>query len=156
MDKSFKRVVEVFKPSFSVPTHRQEVMRLYRRCLRTLNSWSEDRNVFNEQSVLIRAEFDKHAHLPTDSPVTVRLMRVAYDKLTAQNHPDPYIQPFMPGGSLFMRNPAIPLEALFPDGIPKMYSRRRLNIDMSNIPDEQEHADKAFVDSVNKQYWIEK
>ena len=27
---------------------------------------------------------------------------------------------------------------------------------MSNVPDEQEHADKAFVDSANKQYWIEK
>ena len=97
----------------------------------------------------MRAEFDEHLDLPAgnidhtfrlseiqirhpppffyldraDSPVTVRLMRRASDKLAAHTHPDPYIQPFMPGGSLFMRNPAIPLEALFPDGIPDTYSR---------------------------------
>lgn len=83
-------------------------------------------------------------------------MREACEKLATQIHPDPYIQPFMPGGSLFMRNPAVPLEVLYPDGIPRAYPRRRLNIDMSNVPDGQEHADKAFVDSANKQYWIEK
>ena len=110
----------------------------------------------------------------------------------------------MPGGTLFMRNPAPPLEALFPDGIPegmnryalfgafapiklipthflrmlkKNYDgkawratiwfmfvplpncnpfRRRLNIDMSNVPPEQEYADDCFVDSINKTYWINK
>ena len=50
-------------------------------------------------------------------------MREAREKIVAQTHPDPYIQPFMPGGSLFMRNPAIPLEAIYPDGIPTTYSR---------------------------------
>merc|ERR1719421_215141 len=156
MDKSFQAVVNAFKPAFKAPTHKVEIMRLYRSCLRTINSWSEDRDVFNEQALKIRAEFDANKNLPQDSPKTVRLVREAKDRLDAQMHPDPYIVPFMPGGSLFMRNPAIPLEALYPDGIPKEYSRRRLNIDMSNIPDSQEHADKAFVDSVNKQYWIEK
>lgn len=34
--------------------------------------------------------------------------------------------------------------------------RRRLNIDMSNVPDDQPYANKVFVDSVNKQYWIDK
>ena len=34
--------------------------------------------------------------------------------------------------------------------------RRRLNIDMSNVPPEQEYADKCFVDSLNKEYWIDK
>lgn len=34
--------------------------------------------------------------------------------------------------------------------------RRRLNIDMSNIPDDQEYADQVFVDSANKTYWIAK
>ena len=38
-------------------------------------------------------------------------------------HPDPYIKPFMPGGSLFMRNPAIPLEVLYPHGIPAHVSK---------------------------------
>ena len=58
-----------------------------------------------------------------DSPTTARLMREACEKLATQIHPDPYIQPFMPGGSLFMRNPAVPLEVLYPDGIPRAYPR---------------------------------
>lgn len=31
-------------------------------------------------------------------------------------HPDPYCVAYMPGGSLFMRNPPVPLEICFPDG----------------------------------------
>ena len=83
-------------------------------------------------------------------------MREAYEQLALQQHPDNYIQPYMPGGTLFMRNPAIPLEVMFPDGIPENYSKRRINIDMSNIPDSQPYADKVFVDSCNKTYWIDK
>jgi NADH dehydrogenase (ubiquinone) 1 beta subcomplex subunit 9 len=58
-----------------------------------------------------------------DSARIPRLIREAEERLAAQTHPDPYIKPFMPGGSLFMRNPAIPLEALYPDGIPDHYSK---------------------------------
>ncbi len=67
----------------------------------------------------IRARFNANKHWPVDSAKTVRLLREARDELKAQTHPDPYIQAYMPGGSLFMRNPAPPLEALFPDGIPE-------------------------------------
>jgi hypothetical protein len=47
------------------------------------------------------------------------LVKTGYERLDAQMHPDPYIQAYMPGGSLFMRNPAPPLGTLFPDGIPE-------------------------------------
>ena len=90
------------------------------------------------------------------SAKTARLLREGYERLNAQTHPDPYIKPFMPGGSLFMRNPAIPLEALYPDGVPSHYSKRRLNVDMSNVPDDQEYANQVLVDSASKQYWIDK
>lgn len=59
----------------------------------------------------------------TDSAKTARLVREARERLAEQTHPDPYIQAYMPGGSLFMRNPAIPLEALYPDGIPAHVSK---------------------------------
>ena len=91
-----------------------------------------------------------------DSAITVRLLREGKEKLAEQLHPDPYIQSYMPGGTLFMRNPAVPLEAIFPEGIPAGYSRRKLNIDMSNIPDDQQYANKVFVDSATKNYWIDK
>ena len=47
-------------------------------------------------------------------------------------HPDPYCVPFMPGGSLFMRNPPPPLEICFPDGnYPADAPKHTLNPDMS-------------------------
>ena len=85
-----------------------------------------------------------------------RLMREAKERLAEQTHADPYIAAYMPGGSLFMRNPAFPVEALYPDGVPEGVSRRRVNIDFSNVPEDQEYADNVFVDSANKLYWIDK
>lgn len=57
---------------------------------------------------------------------------------------------------MFMRNPPPPLESLYPEGIPEGVSRRRVNIDFSNIPDDQPYADRVFVDSISKDYWIDK
>ena len=37
-------------------------------------------------------------------------------ELYENSHPDPYCVPYMPGGSLFMRNPPPPLSICFPDG----------------------------------------
>lgn len=37
-----------------------------------------------------------------------------------------------------------------------IFFSRRLNIDMSNVPDDQEYANPVFVDSANKRYWIDK
>ena len=97
-----------------------------------LVSWVESREVFNEEATKIRAEFNANVGLAADSAKTARLLREAKERLALQT--DPYIHAAMPGGSLFMRNPAIPLEALYPDGIPAGVSRRRMNVDMSNIP----------------------
>jgi hypothetical protein len=38
------------------------------------------------------------------------LVAAAQDKLVDYTHPDPYCQPYMPGGSKFMRNPPPPTE----------------------------------------------
>lgn len=59
----------------------------------------------------------------SDSAKTARLMREAKERLESNINPDPYIRNYMPTGSLFMRNPPIPLEALYPDGIPEGMSR---------------------------------
>ncbi len=50
-------------------------------------------------------------------------MREANERLTAQHHPDRYINNYMPGGSLFMRNPTLPMEYLYPEGIPDHVSK---------------------------------
>lgn len=82
-------------------------------------------------------------------------MREGRERLESHRHPDPYIVPYMPGGSLFMRNPSFEPEALYPNGIPEGVSTRRINIDMSNLPAGEKYSN-VFVDSANKQYWIDK
>lgn len=148
--------------------------------LRNVNSWAEDREVFNEEATKVREAFNANMSVTgkyfflwrillfscgfiinylffyIEPALISRLLREGKEKLQSVRHPDAYIQAFMPGGTLFMRNPAFPNEALYPDGIPEHVSRRRLNIDMSNVPDDQEYANYVFVDSANKQYWIDK
>lgn len=114
-------------------------------------SWTENRDLFNEEATKVRLEFNES--MKVDMPEAKRLLRVGTERLEKQTHPDPYIQAYMPGGSLFMRNPAVPLEALYPEGIPANMTNRRINIDMSNVPYDQPYANKVFVDSVSKQYW---
>mmetsp|Transcript_15346 Transcript_15346/g.33854 ORF Transcript_15346/g.33854 Transcript_15346/m.33854 type:complete len:155 (-) Transcript_15346:176-640(-) len=154
MNKAFQAVVATYKPTPTL-THVQDVMRLYRGCLRNLTSWCESRDVFNFEADKVRAQFNANMTVTEPAKIT-RLVREAKDALKAQTHADPYIASYMPGGTLFMRNPPMPVEALYPDGLPEGTSRRRLNIDMSNVPDDQPYADKVFVDSANKLYWIDK
>ena len=127
---------------------------MFDRCLRNLTSWVESRDLWNDEATKVRTEFNKNMNV--DSATAARLMREGREALAAQAHPDNYIHAAMPGGSLFMRNPAIPLEAMYPDGVPEGKSRRRLNVDMSNVPDDQEYADDVLVDSSSKSYWINK
>jgi hypothetical protein len=46
-----------------------------------------------------------------------RLIREAEEHLFEMSHPDKYIPAYMPGGSLFMRNPPLPLSVCYPDQI---------------------------------------
>jgi hypothetical protein len=82
------------------------------------------------------------------------LVREAQERLSSLAHPDKYIAPYLPGGTLYMRNAALPLEAVFPDGIPEGVSQRKINVDMSNVPEGEKYAKKVFVDSANKSWWF--
>jgi NADH dehydrogenase (ubiquinone) 1 beta subcomplex subunit 9 len=154
MNKSFTAVVNTFKPVVKLQ-HNIEVMRMYRKCLRTITSWCESREVFNYAATEVRQRFDANKNI-TEKALYDRIVREAHEELAAQTHADPVIAAYMPGGSLFMRNPSLPYEIIYPDGIPEGVSTRRLNIDMSYVPDGQPWADKCFVDSANKLYWIDK
>ncbi len=155
LNATFQGVVNSFKPVPKI-THRQAVMRLYRQALRTSFAWTEDRDIWFEEATKIRADFDRNKNVPANSIEAQDLLKEGLDRLAANVHPDQYINPFMPGGSLFMRNSPVPLEAIFPDGIPEGVNPRQVNIDFSNIPSGQQYADKVFVDSISKQYWIDK
>lgn len=50
-----------------------------------------------------------HPHRLATRSLSQRLIREAEEQLAAWAHPDPYVNPYMAGGSRFMRNPALPL-----------------------------------------------
>mmetsp|Transcript_7581 Transcript_7581/g.10879 ORF Transcript_7581/g.10879 Transcript_7581/m.10879 type:complete len:155 (-) Transcript_7581:400-864(-) len=111
-------------------THNQEVARLYRKSLKVLSSWCVDRLVFLDEAEKLRSRFD--AERGCSSARASLLMKEAYKELHVNTHPDPYCVPYMPGGSLFMRNPPIPLEICFPDGnVPADAPNYTLNPDMT-------------------------
>ena len=59
-------------------------------------------------------------------------LQEARTELHEFTHPDPYCVPYMPGGSLFMRNPPPPLSICFPDGnYPADAPKHTMNPDMT-------------------------
>uniref|UniRef100_A0A7S2DAM5 NADH dehydrogenase [ubiquinone] 1 beta subcomplex subunit 9 n=1 Tax=Octactis speculum TaxID=3111310 RepID=A0A7S2DAM5_9STRA len=118
-------------------THAQVVCRLYRASLKTLGSWAVDRQVFLTEALKIQAEFRANENLSADSPTTTRLVKEGQEKLFSYTHPDKYIPAYLPGGSLYMRNPPLPLSVCYPDGIPEGVEEglinKLLNIDMSPV-----------------------
>jgi len=87
---------------------------LYRKSLKLTQSWAIDREIFLDEADKLRARFD--AGKDANDAKAIRLIKEAKEEMFKNSHPDPYCVPFMPGGSLFMRNPPPPLEVCFPDG----------------------------------------
>eukprot|EP01082_Thalassiosira_pseudonana_P007557 g7057.t1 g7057 contig23:1768661-1769738(+) len=112
-------------------THNQRcVARLYRKALKTLSSWIIDREIFLEEATNLRGRFD--AERGVSNAKAVRMLKEGRAELFEFTHPDPYCVPYMPGGSLFMRNPPPPLEICFPDGnYPADAPKHTMNPDMT-------------------------
>mmetsp|Transcript_57433 Transcript_57433/g.171327 ORF Transcript_57433/g.171327 Transcript_57433/m.171327 type:complete len:153 (-) Transcript_57433:1507-1965(-) len=112
-----------------------QVARLYRKALKTLSSWAIDREVFCDEATKLRAKFDDNRGC--SSANAARLLKEGNAEVFKYTHPDPYCVPFMPGGSLFMRNPPLPMEVCFPDGnYPADAPKVLLNPDMSVCKEE--------------------
>ena len=67
MSKTFREVVAVFAAPAEKLTHKQQVTRLYKKSLKTLDSWAIDRRLWNEEACKIRADFDQNKHLAPES-----------------------------------------------------------------------------------------
>ena len=105
MNNGFKIAQSVARMGPETLTHTQKVQRLYRHGLKTLGSWAIDRNVFLNEADVMRAAFESNRA----SERGASLLAQGEEKLFDFTHSDPYCQPYMPGGSKFMRNPTIPL-----------------------------------------------
>ena len=74
------------------------------------------------------------ASLPPSGSLAKRLLREGEEELVERGHPDMYTVPYMPGGSKFMRNSPVPLEAIFPDGIPPEFNIARKDVNGIQVP----------------------
>lgn len=88
----------------AVELHKLRVQHLYRRSLKTMLSWACDRDVFWEEAERIRGQFEANKQV-TERRQVEALFRRAEAQLWKFAHPDPYIVPYRPGGSLYARNP---------------------------------------------------
>ena len=110
----------------------QQVQHLYRKSLKTLVSWTVSREIWLDEADVLRAKFE--ANSKATPAAASRLLQEGNQLLFEYTHPDKYCIPHMPGGSKFMRNPALPLEVCFPDGkIPKNVNQRVINPDLSTM-----------------------
>ena len=108
---------------------------MYRHSLKTIASWAIDRDVINEEATKLRARFD--ANRGCVPSAARRLLQEGEDEHFDFTHPDPYCVPYMPGGSLFMRNPPLPMSVCFPDGdIPDDAPDYEVNPDMTRCTPE--------------------
>lgn len=67
MTKVYREVVSRFMAEEEKLTHKQQVTRLYKKSLKTLESWVIDRRLWNEEATKIRAEFDTNSTLNPNS-----------------------------------------------------------------------------------------
>jgi NADH dehydrogenase (ubiquinone) 1 beta subcomplex subunit 9 len=131
MNTAFREATAWMKPVVENLTHTQKVQRLYRHSLKCMMSWAIQREIINEEAYKLRARFEQHRNLAPGSPAVNKLCREAEEELFSYTHPDQYVLPWMPGGSMFMRNPPIPMSVVYPHGPGEgdEYHERTVNID---------------------------
>ena len=112
MNRTFLEVAALARNQLAPPpTERQRVTRLYRNSLRLLMSWAVDRDVFLNEAEKLRARFD--AYRGDFSSRAKGALEAGEREFASMAHPDGYVQPYMPGGSKFMRNPPPPMEMVY-------------------------------------------
>lgn len=87
--------------------HRQRVCLLYRHSLKLVENYAVKRSLFNSEARRLRAEFDENKNI-TDPLKATFLVDRGFYWLNKYPHPEPYIYPWMPGGTLYMRCEPLP------------------------------------------------
>ncbi|KDN43766.1 hypothetical protein K437DRAFT_225447 [Tilletiaria anomala UBC 951] len=76
-------------PTAFSTAHRQYVMSLYRRYLRTSLDWCIRRDVWRNRAIEIRAEFERNRNIRNPRELA-RVLQEAEENLKRISHPDPY------------------------------------------------------------------
>ncbi|KAF2666716.1 hypothetical protein BT63DRAFT_316472 [Microthyrium microscopicum] len=84
-------------------THRQRVLSLYRRALKTSLDWTVQRSAWRGQALYLRGLFEAKKDV-RDQRTQRALVEEAEKILREYRHPEPIRIPTAPGGSKFERN----------------------------------------------------
>ena len=135
MNKAFRSAYEhAFPAVVETLTHQQKVTRLYRKSLKLAFHWAVQREVFMAEAQKIRDQFD--ANKNCSEKQAEYFVKKAEERIEEMYHPEPYIVPWMPGGTKFMRNPTPPPEIVYPKGeIPESaYTGTNTPMHLDSIP----------------------
>mmetsp|Transcript_17153 Transcript_17153/g.51203 ORF Transcript_17153/g.51203 Transcript_17153/m.51203 type:complete len:163 (+) Transcript_17153:178-666(+) len=152
MDASFRAAAAQYMQKAPTLTHAQRVIRLYRQSLKTQNSWAVDRQVFIAEADKLRAAFDANKNA-TGARATA-LLEKGEEKLWESSHPDRYIAAYLPGGSLYMRNPPLPLHVCHDGHVPEGAHEEFRNPDMTKVVEgEKGTVGQVLVDQHSKRMY---
>ncbi|KAJ8609956.1 hypothetical protein CTAYLR_008087 [Chrysophaeum taylorii] len=152
MDAAFRIAASHYLQAMPKLTHSQKVCRLYRHFLKTANSWAVDRQIFIEHADEIRTAFDDNANIDPHSKKAALLLKKGEELLKEYTHPDPYVNPAMPGGSLYMRNAPQPLEVVYDGHVPEGEDTTLINPDLSPVREgEKGTVGRVLVNFANKE-----
>ena len=93
----------IWGPMEKVISHRQRATRLYRKCLHHLLSWDMDRAKWRDNAVRLRVAFEQFKDVK-DPRNAKAILKKAEEEFFKYQHPQPYIAPYAPGGTLYERN----------------------------------------------------
>lgn len=91
----------------------KRVASLFRKALRTAFDSSLKFDLYRQETILIRQQFEANKHI-LDPKELEQVLSKARAKLAELEHPDPYIPPSRPGGTKYHRNLPYPNEPLVP------------------------------------------
>lgn len=91
----------------------KRVTSLFRKALRTAFDQSLKFDLYRQETILIRSQFEANKHI-LDPKELEQVLTLARAKLAELAHPDPYIPPSRPGGTKYERNLPYPNEPLVP------------------------------------------
>ncbi|KZP04572.1 NDUFB9, NADH-ubiquinone oxidoreductase [Athelia psychrophila] len=83
--------------------HRLYVKSLYRRTLKNELDWIVRRDIWRAKALQVRAEFEANRNVHDPRSLAI-ILEKAEASLASKLHPDPYIDPEMPGGTKWERN----------------------------------------------------
>ena len=102
----------------------------------------------------MRAAFDANAALPADGRQAILLVEAGEEKLYEYTHPDRYICAYLPGGSLYMRNPPLPLHVVHDGHVPAGATETFRNPDMTVVVEgEKGTVGQVLVDQHSKRMY---